>query len=510
MSSSVKVLSVICILVLASTIQKISFVNTLPIQSDELYSLARTCNFSIYPKAIDFSLDLNKAYRLDDLLRVFRPKFDNGNFFTDSFFYLKNFFRLSNHPPIADVLSKITIFDREVNIIHLRYLSCLYFLLTLIVLYLVYRRLGSNKETSVWALVIFSSLSLVSLTASFPKSYALQILVCITAFLYYLKATSQPKLINHILSLVLFHLAFLVHYFSVLILPAWYLFIDFQKQKTNKWRSIFYTLSLIIYWPIVSLQRQHTSDYFHEQYTLIKELKYFWRLILNLYGLNFKSTLAYLIIVFLLWCFIKSNDKKSITVYFILSLSPCLALLAYDQIAHSHMIETVRYVLPALPFVALVLASLAQSLPIRLIIVALLLINISIPKIADKKMLNAGIIKGYEKYIQEITKNSKSSKVLILVPNYGVKSLILLYELQAEGLGVKAIESYNRPVSKQSFDNKNIFVASAQSIPDQASLNNFIAKNHIQKIYILPAWDQLNPYSKLDLSNYKLMEIVID
>ncbi len=513
MSSTAKILSVICVLVLASTIQKAIFINTLPIQSDELYSLARTCNFSIYPRAIDFSLNIEKSYRLDNLLRVFRPKFNNGDLFSDSIFFLKNFFRLSNHPPVADVLSKLTIFNREASILQLRYLSCFYFLITLLVLYLLYRELGSNKETSIWSLTIFSSLSLVSLTASFPKSYALQILVCAAALLFYLKALNQPKIINHLCSLALFHLAFFIHYFSVLILPAWYLLIDLQRPSSNKFRSVLYTLSLAIYYPIVALQREHTSDYFSEQYTFIREIKYFWKLILNLYGLNFKSGFAYVIIGFLIWYFIKSNDKKPILVYFALSLSPCLALLAYDQISHSHMIETLRYVLPALIFVALVLAQLSQNLYTKLIIASLLLLNILVPNIAEKKMLNAGIVQGHTQYIQEIASKSKSTKILILVPNYGVKNLIVLYELQAQVLGIKAITVTNNEMIRNHPELKNIFIASAKSMKDQAHLNSFIASKQIQEVYILPGKpdkNEANPYQELDLSKFRLIDMNIN
>lgn len=390
------------------------------------------------------------------MMRIFEPRFKNGNFFSDTYFYLKNYPQMSNHPPLADILARLTIVARKIDIYRLRYLSLFYFLLSLPILYFFYRELKLSKETSYWALAIFSSLSLISLVSSFPKAYALWILSSSLALLLYLKRLENPNLFFRITSLLSFHCAIQVHYFSVLILPLYYLALAIYTKKKNLLHIVFlplvYFLTSFVYYPIIKIQKSFTSAYFDHSLSFLSELKLFFRSLVNFYGLNFKFALACILIIFLLYCFYKSENKKQKLFYLILSTLPSLAVLIYDLIAGSHMLEALRYSLLGLIFVPIFLAITCQT---RIILFICLITNMLFPALAEKKYLNSNNLSFVKETLVPIAELSKKNTVLVLVDSYQIKNLLLLYELK--NLNCK---------------NDNIFVANPES--------NFInfTKNH--------------------------------
>jgi hypothetical protein len=408
--------------------QKISLIQTQRTQVDELYVLARACNKSIYPLSPKFEFAEKQIYSLSELMSAFQPKFRENNFFQDAGYYLLNYPKLSNHPPLPDILSKLTIINGVTSTKNLRYLSLVYFVITLPLLFLLYRRLGLSKEDSLWSLAVFSSLSLVSLVFVFPKNYALWILVTVMGLLSFQHWLTDKKLSKLILSLVMFHLVFQVHYFSALILPFLYALLIYKSKPKSKLTFLipfFYSLTLIIYYPIIKLQKSFTSKYFDNFDGYLLELKALMKTLVTIFGLNFKSVFGIIICVVVFYLFAKNNntDKRF---FLILTAIPSAIIFFYDCLLHHNMIGNFRYSSLSLIFLPVFLSLVLKN---KYILSALLALNICLPQISKIQYLNSSNFLMPKKEMQALADSSKNDQTIIALDSYGIYNLLFLYDL---------------------------------------------------------------------------------
>lgn len=407
-------------------------------QVDEIYVLARTCNNSIYSKSPDFNFAETKLYSLKEINQAFQPKFKNNNFFQDAVFYLKNYKTLSNHPPIPEILTKLTIINGKTNITKLRILSFCYFLITLFVLYRFYRKMHLTKICSWWSLAIFSSLSLSSLVFTYPKNYALWILTSIICFNTFIDFLKHNKIQNGFLSLVCFHIAFQTHYFSAMILPFfYYIFILKFKARLSKWfiAPILYTSSLIIYLPIIKQQKSFTSKYFDSFKGCLWELKSFLKTIMTIFGFNFKTLLAIFICLYLLYCFIKKINKDKIY-FLILSVAPTVVVLSYDCLLNLHMVDIFRYSSLALIFLPVILFKTMSN---KIVLTTLLITSSLFPNLLKNQYLNSSNFVYPTDTQKTISQLSKNKKILIVMENFKIYHILFLYKLNQEKLNADNI-----------------------------------------------------------------------
>lgn len=480
------------ILIITATIYKVFLIHSLPIQADELYALARTCNHSIYQTAINCSIDPNKIYKLNELLTVFTPKSQPVNFIQDSLYYLQNFYKLSNHPPLAEILGKLAITNNQIGVINLRYLAFIYWLLSLFVIYFVFKELKIERRNIITTLVIYSTFSLTSLTASFAKAYSLQVLTCWLALLIYLK--TAPKInfwVKHLPALLALHAAFLTHYFSVFILLPWFILVDLSKK--NFLRALVYSGSLCLYLPIVKMQTQQTSDYFVGRSPILVEIKNLYQLLLNIYGLNFRGPLVYILVIVLIILFIRSKKQRSLLYFFLLSLAPSLMLLAYDVVANKHMLGMVRYSVTTLPFVALIWTLILNNNTFKTVLLSIvLLINMAIPHIVSKQSLNEGALR----YSQYTDINNFKEKTLFLIGHYSITLFTLLQGIESRLLGQNPTAALAPSSMNNNVLTDNIYVARIESL-NKESLAALITKEKIKNIYVFAGSDKLHPGEKI-------------
>lgn len=484
-------------LILSGLIHKLLLINTLPVQIDELCALARTCNNSIDILAEFRTLNPEKIYTLNETLEVFTPKSKSVNFIQDSAYYIQNFSKLTDHPPVADVLGKLSIINNQIGVINLRYLAFTYWLISILVIYLFFRQLQIERKTILLALIFYSSLTTCSLSASFAKGYMLQTLLCFTALLFYLQAGKK----NNLLSLLFVHISFLVHYFSIMFLVPWLFWIDLRKKQFG--RGALYLSSLVIYLPTAIEQKNHSREHWIGEFSLWKEFKLLYKQIFNLYDLNFSKTFSLLILIGLIYLLLKSKNKTTILKYFLISISPLMALSIYDILGPDYLVRILRYSISTLPFVGLVLALLVKDKNIHINCLSiLLLLNIWIPNLNETKILNSSI---YSDVNGSITKQNFEEKSLFLLANYHARNLIILQAMQAHKMNQKAIQGFNKDKLKKN----QIQIATVDSFKNQEELVSFLKKEEFKCIYLLPFRKDLKFYKKFDLSNFncKLLKI---
>jgi len=420
-------------------------------QVDEIYVLARTCNNSIYSKSPDFNFAETKLYSLKEINQAFQPKFKKNNFFQDAAFYLKNYKTLSNHPPIPEILTKLTIINGKTNITKLRILSFCYFLITLFVLYRLYRKMQLTKLCSLWSLAIFSSLSLSSLVFTYPKNYALWILTSIICFNTFIDFLKNNKLQNGFLSLFCFHIAFQTHYFSAMILPFfYYIFILKFKARLSKWFMvpILYISSLIIYFPIIKQQKSFTSKYFDSFKGCLWELKSFLKTIITIFGFNFKDLFAIIICLYLLYWFIKKINKNKIY-FLILTVASTIVVLSYDCFLNHHMVDIFRYSSLSLIFLPVILFKI---MPNKILLSMLLITSSLFPNLLKNQCLNSSSFVYPTDTQKTISQLSKNKKILILMENFKIYHILLLYKLSQENINANNVFI----ATKKYLENKHI------------------------------------------------------
>jgi len=367
--------------------QKINLINIQKTQVDELYVLARACNHSAYSLSPAFSLDKNEIHSLSHVMKIFKPRFKDNSFIENIIYYLANYPQLSNHPPLPDTFTKFTIWDGTTNIKRLRYLSLIYFFITLPFLYLLYRKLGVSKKNSLWSVVIFSSLSLVSLVFVFPKNYALWILLSIFSLISFVNLIKEKTALNFLISLISFHAAFQVHYFSAMILPVFYVVLIY-KFKPKKFFWIFvpvlYALSLGIYYPVIKLQKSFTSNHFDSFDGYLPELKSFLKTFVTIFGLNFKLVLGIVVVILVFMLFARKFNFNKLF-FLILVLIPTLMVLLYDCVLGHNMVGNFRYSTLSLIFLPVFMSKVFRN---QFIISGFLVLNILLPSLTKIKYLN--------------------------------------------------------------------------------------------------------------------------
>jgi hypothetical protein len=418
------------LLVFIGLFQKINFINTQKTQVDELYVLARACNNSAYSLSPGFSLAKEKIHTLTEVTAIFKPKFPNNNFLENVIYYLTNYPRLSNHPPLPDTLTKLTTWDGTTNIKRLRYLSLIYFFITLPFLYLLYRKLGVSRNNSFWSVAIFSALSLASLVFVFPKNYALWILLSTLNLITFVKLLNNRSPLNFFLSLVSFHAAFQVHYFSAMILPVIYVLLIYKfKRRIFPWigTPFLYSLSLGIYYPIIKLQKSFTSRYFDSFDGYLPELKSFLRTFVTILGLNFKSIFGILIVILIFILFFRKFNFNKLF-FLILTLCPTLVVLLYDCILGHNMLGNFRYSTLSLIFLPVFLAKVFRN---KFLISGFLVLNVLLPQLSKIQYLNSSNFIYPISRMKAFAQKSQNQKMLFYIDSYSIYNILFWYELNA-------------------------------------------------------------------------------
>jgi hypothetical protein len=436
--------------------QKINLINTQKTQVDELYVLARACNHSAYSLSPAFSLDKKEIYSLSQLMKIFNPKFVDNNFFENVIYYLRTYPNLSNHPPLPDVLTKLTTWDGTTNIKRLRYLSLIYFFITLPFLYLLYRKLGVSRNNSFWSVAIFSALSLASLVFVFPKNYALWILsstLCLICFINFLK---EKTFLNFLLAFLSFHAVFQVHYFSAMILPAIFILLIYKsKKRLSPWLFYiaFFALSLAIYYPIIKLQKSFTSKYFDSFDSYLPELKSFLKTFVTIFGLNFKSVIGILIMILIFILFVRKFNPNKLF-FLILTLCPSFVVLLYDCVLGHNMVGNFRYSTLSLIFLPVFLSKIFRN---KFLIVGFLVLNVLLPQLTKIQYLNSSNFIYPSSMMKALAQKSQNQKILVCIDSYSIYNILFLYELNvlkpnSDNISIACLK-YVKSLDINSFDN---------------------------------------------------------
>jgi hypothetical protein len=410
--------------------QKINLINTQKTQVDEIYVLARACNHSAYSLSPAFSLDKKETHSLSQLMKIFKPKFVDNNLFENVIYYLRTYPNLSNHPPLPDVLTKLTTWDGTTNIKRLRYLSLIYFFITLPFLYLLYRKLGVSRNNSFWSVAIFSALSLASLVFVFPKNYALWILLSTFSLISFINLIKEKTVLNFFISFISFHAAFQVHYFSAMILPVIYVLLIYKfKRRIFPWicTPFLYSLSLGIYYPIIKLQKSFTSKYFDVFDGFLPELKSFLKTFVTIFGLNFKSVMGVLIMVLIFILFVRKFNPNKLF-FLILTLCPSFVVLLYDCVLGHNMVGNYRYSTLSLIFLPVFLSKVFRN---KFLISGFLVLNVLLPGLTKIQYLNSSNFIYPSAMMKALAQKSQNQKILVHIDSYSIYNILFLYELNA-------------------------------------------------------------------------------
>jgi hypothetical protein len=332
------------------------------IEYDEIYVLARANSETINAQVKDFSLDLGKINPVRSIYRKLNHH-NTENFFHNLKRHLLNFYNISNHPPVNDLLAKIFIYKQS-DFVYLRYYAFATFVLLIMSLFffLHYNSFKINENLAIIAL--YSSMSLVSYQSIFPKSYSLLItflLMVTMLWQEYLKSKSKFTLIGFFL---LCNLSFFTHFLSIIFIPLLVLTISGSQSTTLRqsfkylWslknEFLFLFLNMIPVRLLMNYQSEGTLMHFEQEDKLIL-VRNFFRTLTTILTFNLESVISKWVLLFVLILLCLNFKGMLLNIFFRLFIIIPSTLLILDLILKSNLSGHIRFFLVVLPFFSILL-----------------------------------------------------------------------------------------------------------------------------------------------------------
>lgn len=411
------------------------------IQGDEIYEMFRANNKTLKSNEFD-TLDKYSPHSMSEVLKAGAPT--KQGLRERVLFYIKNWFKLSNHGPGYGIITKLPILNSYESILNLRYLSAIFCFLSLLVFIFLLKSLELSWNQSLLAGALYISLSQIHSIAAFAKVYSFLLfiyLLTMLCFIQFLK--SNHKFLYGLITIVLINLCLISYFFSAVYLALALSMIAVYFKNNIKLHNllVFALVYIINHLAYIDLTKKgyeatNITPVIEGSYPLLKELNKLLKQAISFYGFNFNDIIAIPLALLLLFLLINKAHKKPNSILALgLSLVPFISIFIIDFALNKHFVLCQRYFYVSLPFVALLWFQIVENFKTRyaslIVLIFASLVNSFFPKI-QRFEYNSFVYPDSYKLAQKIANAYEAGeKPLLVFPSYGGYVVIFTQYLKA-------------------------------------------------------------------------------